>query len=158
MLWELTVESAQQPLFIRTLCEPEPLSNHEEQLSCPASWCAHSSAAVSGLLWHQMAVSILTGAIIPFCNQPYPAFHTNNVKTRDVIMLQLHLCCVFVGWVCVCVCGVEALWQLWKGPQHSSSCLWWGKRLCVRCMCIWWRGQKISWQRFRLWRETSLFY
>jgi len=49
------------------VCELEPPSHHEEQLPCPASWCAHSSAAVSGLLWHQMAVSILRrGAVSLF--------------------------------------------------------------------------------------------
>ena len=49
-------------LCIRVLWE---LSNHEEQLSRPASWCAHGSAAVSGLLRHQMAVSILGGGGSP---------------------------------------------------------------------------------------------
>lgn len=41
--------------------------HHEERRSRPASWCAHSPAAVSSLLGHQMAVSILRGAAISFC-------------------------------------------------------------------------------------------
>lgn len=61
--WPLSLsQEAPTACWICVLCELEPLSNHEEQLSCSASWCAHCSAAVSGLLRHQMAVSTLSQA------------------------------------------------------------------------------------------------
>lgn len=94
VLWELTSESEPRDptaLCIRVLCEVEPLSNHEEQLSCPASWCAHGSAAVSGLLRHQMAVSILRGAAIAFFRPVtifYATLPSDNVKTDGVLKLH----------------------------------------------------------------------
>lgn len=95
------------------LRKPELLSNHEGQLSCPASWCDRGSDAVSGLLWHQMAVSILSfrGVVLPFLHN---AVLSRSVKTDDIMKIHhTALCCMFHRG--------EGSWQLWNGPQHSCS-------------------------------------
>ena len=80
---------------------------HEEQLSCPASQCAHSSAAVSSLLGHQMAVSILTIATSSFL----PPLHCSNYFPTCCPLLScgplLHFLVLY---------GAEGPWQIWNRP------------------------------------------
>ncbi len=142
--WELTFESEPRSptaVCIRVLCEAEPLSNHEEQLSCPASWCAHGSAAVSGLLRHQMAVSILSSAAVSFF-RPFAAFTLLYVQTmaEQVTSWRYTILCGSLLHVSVFYV-VEGPWQLWNGPQHSSGCSWSRETLCVLYMCVRWRRQ-----------------
>lgn len=124
--WQWTFEfKPRNPtaLCICVLCELESLSNHEEQLSCPASWCAHCSAVVSGLLWHQMAVSILTRAAISFF-RPFTIFTLPYTQTMSNPMMSWRYTILCGSFLHVVVFyGVEGPWQFWNGPQHSSCCM-----------------------------------
>lgn len=121
--WLLSLnQEAQQSfgfLFSPPPCEVQPLSNHEEQLSCPASWCTHSSAAVSGLLWHQMAVSVLRSDAMSF-------FRLFSILTLLYIQQRTPWRCVLSRGAVFY--GVGRPWQLWNFPQHSSG--------CSRCVCV----------------------
>lgn len=139
MPWALTFESEPRSppaLCICVLSELEPLSNHEEQLSCPASWCAHSSAAVSGLLQHQMAVSILRSAAISFFRQVtiFPLLYVRKMSQQMSscrhTILRGSLLHASVFW------GLQGPSQLWNGPQHSSSYPDQGEGSVLRiCVC-----------------------
>lgn len=57
----------------------------EEQLSCPASGCAHSSAAGSALLRHQMAVSVSLCPPAPLCGAFHLMFSRGGFLLLDVL-------------------------------------------------------------------------
>lgn len=135
--WKLTFESQPRSptaLCICVLCELEPLSNHEEQLSCPASWCTHGSAAVSSLLWHQMAVSIPRSAAISLF-RPLPIFTLLTVKQCQKGWHHEHtryfvaLCCTFQCFMKRRVGGSSEM-----GPNIPRVAPDQG-RSCVFCTC-----------------------
>lgn len=110
------------------LRKPELLSNHEGQLSCPASWCDRGSDAVSGLLWHQMAVSILSfcGVVLPFLHN---ALHSRSVKTDDIMKIHHTALC------CICFIEGRAHGSFEMGPSIPAVVSDEGGG-CVLCPCV----------------------
>lgn len=98
--------------FFSPLSELQPLSSHEEQLPRPASRCAHRSAAVSGLLWHQMAVSILGIAAISFFRQV--TFPLLCIRTMPPHMTAWKICVALQLYVSV---SAGALGSSKMGPN-----------------------------------------
>lgn len=116
------------------LCELKPLSNHEEQLSCHSFWRVHCPAAVSGLLRHQMAVSILI---------PLPSFTAFCFQTLscELTSLRYTILCEYLQCVSLCFIKRCVHGSFEKGPQLSSS---WSRedcvhieRICVLCFNEW---------------------
>ena len=122
--WELTSDSEPRsppaPFFLSS-CIPVwtggAAVHHEEQLSRPACRRARGSAAVSGLLRHQMAVSILRRSV-RVCSssllRPFFTIFTSKLSKNMTSQRYAILCRSFPA----CFIERRAPWQLWNGAPN----------------------------------------